>query len=85
MAQAIHWKLCQKWGFEAGNTWYSHEPERVLENEDCKLLWDFPIQTDKILDHNKPDIVWIKKLMRLYLLTLPAHLITEFLQKRKKK
>ena len=72
VAQAIHWKLCQKWGFEAGNTWYSHEPERVLENEDCKLLWDFPIQTDKILDHNKPDIVCVDKKAHETLLIDPA-------------
>ena len=72
VAQAIHWKLCQKWGFEAGKTWYSHEPERVLENEDCKLLWDFPIQTDKKLDHNKPDIVCVDKKAQETLLIDPA-------------
>ena len=28
-----------------------HLPERVLESEDCKILWDFPLQTDKQLEH----------------------------------
>ena len=28
----------------------------ALENEDVKLLWDFSIQTDHTLEHNKPDI-----------------------------
>ena len=61
MAKVIHWKLCGKWGFERADTWYSHIPERVLENEDCKLLWYFPIQTDKKLSHNKPDITVVDK------------------------
>ena len=26
-----------------------------------KLLWDFPIQTDYHLDHNRPDIVVLEK------------------------
>ena len=45
-----------KWGFEKGETWYQHSPKKVLENEECKLLWDFSIQTDKQLEHNKPGI-----------------------------
>lgn len=24
--------------------WYDHAPDRVLENEDVKILWDFSIQ-----------------------------------------
>ena len=57
VAQVIHWKLCQRFGFPLKERWYEHVPERVLENEEVKLLWDFPIQTDHQLDHNKPDIV----------------------------
>ena len=29
---------------------------RVLENDEVKVLWDFPIQTDEKLEHNRPDI-----------------------------
>ena len=38
-----------------------HEPEPVQENERCKLLWDFIKQTDKVLEHRRPDIVVIDK------------------------
>ena len=31
---------------------YIHKPEKVLESGNCKNLWDFPIQTDKTLEHN---------------------------------
>ena len=28
----------------------------MLENEGVKLFWDFSIQTEAKIDHNKPDI-----------------------------
>ena len=37
--------------------WYDHRPEKVTENEKVKILWDMKIQTDKILEHSRPDIV----------------------------
>ena len=61
VAKIIHWKLCEKWEFERGKTWYSHNPEKVLESDECKILWDFSIQTDKRLEHNRPDILVFDK------------------------
>ena len=61
VAKVIHWKLCEKWGFEKSDHWYTHKPEKVLESEECKILWDFPIQADKRLEHNRPDITVIEK------------------------
>ena len=34
---------------------------RALENEEVKLLWDFPIQTDEKLEHNRPEFTIVKK------------------------
>ena len=65
VAVVIHWVMCQRFGFPAGNKWYDHTPERVLENDDVKILWDFTIQTDHKLDHNKPDIVVVDKKTRV--------------------
>ena len=61
VAKVIHWKLCKKWGFEKKEKCYMHQLEKVLEPEDCKILWEFPIQTDKELEHNIPDITVIEK------------------------
>ena len=54
LGKIVHWKLARKCNFEAGDKWYEHESERVLENEDYKILWDFIIQTD-------PDLVVVDK------------------------
>ena len=72
VAKVIHWKLCEKWGYEKSDQWYTHKPEKVLESEECKILWDFPIQTDKKLEHNSPDITVIEKKTKKCLLIDPA-------------
>ena len=38
LGKIVHWKLARKYNFEAGDKWYEHEPESVLENEDYKIL-----------------------------------------------
>ena len=64
VASILHWDICKKNGFECGDKSYEsvvdHE-KKVMENEDVKVLWDYPIQTDKKLDHNRPDITMIEK------------------------
>ena len=61
VANMIHYRLCEKWGFNKAEKWYMHKPEKVLECEDCKILWDFLIPIDKTIEHNKPDITVIDK------------------------
>ena len=57
LGKIVHWKLARKCNFEDGDKWYEHEPESVLENEDYKILWDFSIQTDHVIEVRKPDLV----------------------------
>ena len=71
VTKMLHYKLCDKWGFNKAEKWYIHK-EKVLESEDCKILWDFPIQTDKTLVHNRPDITVIEKKSKKRLLIDPA-------------
>lgn len=34
-----------------------------------KILWDFPVQTDKQIEHNRPDITVMEKINKIYQLT----------------
>ena len=61
LRKIVHWKLARKCNFEAGDKWYEHEPESVLENEDYKILWDFSIQTDHVIEPRRPDLVVVDK------------------------
>ena len=55
LGKIVHWKLARN--FEARDKWYEHEPASVLENEDYKILWDFSIHTDHVIEARRPDLV----------------------------
>ena len=61
VARYIHWQLCGKCGLERANNWYEQNPERVVESENSKVLWDFTIQCDRKIETRRPDIVFIDK------------------------
>ena len=43
------------------NTSSIGQDKNVLESEGVKLLWDFSIQTEAKMDHNKSDILLLAK------------------------
>ena len=61
LGKIVHWKLARKCNFEAGDKWYEHESERVLEYEDYKILWDFSIQTDHAVEAWRPNLLVVNK------------------------
>ena len=64
LGKIVHWKLPRKCNFEAGDKWYEHEPESVLENENYKILWDFSIQTNHVVEARRPDLIVVDKKKR---------------------
>ena len=44
--------------------WYEHQPESVVENENCKILWDFNIQTDHVIEARRPDMIVVDKVKK---------------------
>ena len=60
VASMIHWNLCHKYKIPTAKNWWQHKPEKVVENDNAKILWDFKIQTDKHLTHNTPDITVVE-------------------------
>ena len=61
LGKTVHCKLARKSNFEAGDKWYEHEPESILENKDHKILWDFSIQTDHVIEARRQDLVVVDK------------------------
>ena len=47
--------MCARDNLKHSKDWWV-EPERVVRSDHDKSLWDLPIQTDKHLLHNRPDI-----------------------------
>ena len=65
IAQVIHWQLCKDYNLEHAEKWYDHRPQVTVENDKVKILWDMKIQTDKVLEHSRPDIVVLEKDQRI--------------------
>ena len=65
LGKIVHRKLARKGNFEAGDKWYEDEPESVLENEDYKILLDFSIQTDHVVEARRPDLAVVDKKERI--------------------
>ena len=61
VATWTHWRLCQIYNLPHSNNWYEHLAETVIETPQVKILWDFNIQTDKVIDARRPDIVVTNK------------------------
>ena len=60
----VHWQFWEKLGFSRARLWYEHEPESVIENENFKILWDFTIQCDHMIEARRPDIVVVDKVKK---------------------
>ena len=78
LGKIVHWKLARKCYFEAGDKWHEHEPESVFENEDYKILWDFSIQTDHVIEARIPDLFVVDKKERSC--KIDFELILQFLE-----
>ncbi len=65
LAKVIHWDLCKKYGVQVHAKWYDHVPEKVVETDQVKILWDFNIQTDHVIEHRRPDVVVLDKTKKM--------------------
>ena len=61
VASIIHWELCAIHGFQRSKNWFDHLAESVMENDRVKILWDFNIHTDRVIEARRPDIVVVDK------------------------
>ena len=63
VCRVIHWRLCQKYGFEAHERSWKHTPQPFLENEQVKITYDAPIPAARHITESavRPDIVVLDK------------------------
>ena len=61
VGRRIHWEICRANGIHVRSKWYEHQPEAVIENDSCKILWDFTVKTDHFIIARRPDMVFIDK------------------------
>ena len=61
VARIIHSELCRWYELDRVDKWFEHQPSSVQEKDKTKVLWDFNIQCDHIIEARRPDIVIVDK------------------------
>ena len=56
-AAYLHWTIWKHYNIKGQDKHYENEPATVTENQTATILWDMPIQTDKEIKANRPDIL----------------------------
>ena len=65
----MHSCICNHYGIEVEAAhWYEHHPPAVVEQGNVNVLWDFPINTDRTIKANRPDIIVKDRLEKTCLL-----------------
>ena len=82
MASIVYRAICAEYNLEHSKDWWV-KPEKVVRNNHAKILWDFPIQTDKHLLYNRPNIVRINDKVQTGLIIDIALLRDENIQDKK--
>ena len=55
--KTVHGDMCRKNSFNVPEKWYERKPLPCIENEPFKILWDFDIQMDRIIEQRRPDMI----------------------------
>ena len=59
VGRCIHWEICRANGIHVKSKWYEQQPEAVIENDSCKILWYFTVQTYHFITTRRPDMILI--------------------------
>ena len=85
VAKITHWDKCKEKGVEVSIKWYAHVPEKVGETTNVKILCDFNIQTNHVVEHRWPNVVVLDKADSCHLveIAVPANSRVDAREKEK--
>lgn len=63
VCRVIHWRLCQRYGFNTHDVSWKHNPQPFMENQYAKITYDAPIPAARHVTNGavRPDIVVLDK------------------------
>ena len=72
MGLRVYWELCGKFGIARADKWYEERPVRgeVRRSSDknYEIWWDRPVETANKLDHNRPDVILINRVLKEWII-----------------
>lgn len=59
VARQLHYNICKEMGINILGKWYQHTPKavEVTPDDNCTVIWNQQVQTDRPIRENKPDII----------------------------
>ena len=60
----VHWQFYENLRFNRARFWHEHGTESVVEDENFKILLDFTIQCDHMIEDRRPNIVVVEKVKK---------------------
>ena len=63
MGLRVYWEMCRERGIKCSDKWYKETPDKVRVSK-CgryEIWWDRKVETPKVLEANRPDMVCIDK------------------------
>lgn len=57
VASYLHWTLLKELGHSVPEKWYEHKPDRSIEVDEVVIMYDMPVNTDRTVGANRPDII----------------------------
>ena len=66
MGLRVYWELCGKYGIRRSDRWFEETPDTIRVSQDgmYEIWWDKKVITAKVLEHNRPDVVVIDKVLK---------------------
>ena len=63
VCRVIHWRLCQKYGFNTAEVSWKHNPQPFLENQNAMITYDSVVPSSRHITNSavRPDIVVMDK------------------------
>lgn len=55
----VYWLLYKKYGLDYAEKWCQHQPRAGTQSDKCKLLWNFGVLTDRIVEHQEPNLTLV--------------------------
>ena len=82
----MHWELCRNYSLDTKDSLYEQEPQAVYEDEEYKILWEFSMQTDHVIEARRRDeIIVDKKNNKCQIIHLATHTIQRLINKKGKR
>ena len=63
MGLRVYWEMCKDRGIKCNDKWYKETPDKVRVSK-CgryEIWWDKKVETPKVLEANRPDLICIDK------------------------